>query len=92
MWIRYNDDKSVKDPYKILPPIFNENDDELLDKLYNDDKLQDGGAAMTAYAKMQFTRMLENERETIRKALLRYCELDTFAMVLIWEYWNEIVK
>ena len=92
VWIRYNDDKSVKDPYKILPPIFNENDDELLDKLYNDDKLQDGGAAMTAYAKMQFTRMLENERETIRKALLRYCELDTFAMVLIWEYWNEIVK
>jgi len=26
------------------------------------------------------------------KALLRYCELDTMAMVFIWEYFNEEQK
>lgn len=33
------------------------------------------------------------EREGIRQALLRYCEIDTLAMVLIWEYfWSEVTR
>ena len=28
----------------------------------------------------------------VEKALLRYCELDTMAMVFIWEYWNNIIN
>ena len=28
----------------------------------------------------------------LRDALLCYCELDTLAMVFIWEYFNEVVK
>jgi len=48
---------------------------------------------MIAYAYLQFSDMSDAERELYRQALLRYCELDTMAMVMIWEYWkNEISK
>ena len=44
---------------------------------------------MTAYARLQFSDVSETEREATRKALLRYCELDTLAMVMIWEAWKD---
>jgi len=48
---------------------------------------------MIAYAYVQFADMTDVERELYREALLRYCELDTMAMVMIWEYWvREIGK
>jgi hypothetical protein len=34
----------------------------------------------------------EEERLAIRQALLRYCELDTLAMVMIYEAWVDLVK
>jgi hypothetical protein len=43
---------------------------------------------MTAYAKLQFSHVPENQREQIKQALLKYCELDTMAMVMIWDYWR----
>ncbi len=46
---------------------------------------------MTAYARMQFEEMADDEREKIRKALLKYCELDTFAMVMIYEGWLDLL-
>lgn len=54
-----------------------------------DEELADGGAAMMAYAKMQFSEMSEKEREFYRNALLKYCELDTLAMVMIYEGWKD---
>ncbi|HRH02373.1 MAG TPA: DUF2779 domain-containing protein [Bacteroidia bacterium] len=83
----------VKNPYRLLEPIFKGVDPELLDKLVLDDDadLHDGGAAMTAYAQMQFTKMSTEERSLIQKALLKYCELDTLAMVMIWEEWNHLI-
>jgi hypothetical protein len=42
-----------------------------------------GSSAMPAYARMQFTRMSELERNLANKAILRYCELDTLSMVMI---------
>ena len=55
--------------------------------MISDPKLADGAAAMIAYARMQFSEMGEAERRAIRQALLKYCELDTLAMVMLWEYW-----
>jgi len=43
---------------------------------------------MIAYAKMQFSEMTEEERNAIVRGLLKYCELDTLAMVMIYEHWN----
>ena len=40
---------------------------------------------MTAYGKLQFQEMSAAERSSIESALLKYCELDTFAMVMIYE-------
>ena len=76
-------------PYKALPAIFEEYDADTLDQLVEGfDEIADGGAAMTAYAKLQFSDVPADQRELIRGALLKYCELDTLAMVMIWEYWN----
>ncbi len=61
-------------------------------RLSEGDELRDGGAAMTAYARMQFEEMAERERQEIRAALLRYCELDTLAMVVIYEAWRDLIE
>jgi hypothetical protein len=47
---------------------------------------------MVAYCRMQFSEMSDFEREKLEKALLRYCELDTFAMVMIYEAWRVMIK
>ncbi len=92
-WIKVDANGVVKDPYKLLPPIFSDLDLDEMDSLIIDGSIADGGAAMTAYSRMQFTEMTEAESERVTKALLKYCELDTFAMVMIWEYWKyEIEK
>jgi len=89
-WIEY-DGAMVKDPYKTLPYIFEDIYADSLDRFITSEELADGGAAMMAYAKMQFSEMSDEERESITAALLRYCELDTFAMVMIYEHWfNEV--
>lgn len=85
-------DKGIINPYKKLPPIFENLNRENLDGLLLEgEDISEGGAAMIAYAKMQFTEMHQDERESIVNALLRYCELDTLAMVMIFEYLLNII-
>lgn len=91
-WIGSDARGKVIDPYKRLPPIFSDLDLEVMDSLIMDGSIADGGAAMTAYSRMQFTEMTESECERVTKALLKYCELDTFAMVMIWEYWKHEIE
>jgi hypothetical protein len=78
----------TRDPYKLLPPVFAGVDPDKLQFFEENEKLKDGGAAMTAFAKMQFTEMGEEERQATVEALLKYCELDTLAMVMVWEGWG----
>ena len=47
---------------------------------------------MTAWVLMQFSDMSSLEREMISNAFLKYCELDTLAMVMIYKGWREMVK
>lgn len=91
-WIEVDDKGAARDPYKLLPPIFSDLDLEEMDSLVMDGSIADGGAAMTAYSRMQFTEMTDAECERVTKALLKYCELDTFAMVMIWEYWKDSIQ
>jgi hypothetical protein len=74
VWIKIKDGVVV-DPYQLLS---------------GDSKaeVKDGGAAMIAYAKMQFEQMNDDERVELTNSLLKYCELDTLAMVLIYEAWR----
>lgn len=78
------------DPYKTLPGIFGpEHNDlnEMLLRLAGDDEdegsINQGGLAMTAYNYTQFNCLSAAERLSIEQALLRYCELDTLAMVML---------
>lgn len=73
-------------PYKDLPPVFDQYDRETLDLLMQDEDIQDGGAALIAYRLMQFSVMSDEERRKIKEALLRYCKLDTEAMVWLFQY------
>jgi len=90
-WIRFKEGKVV-DPYKLLPKMFQDISDKDMRILSDDDELRDGGAALTAYARMQFEEMSDYECEEIRKALLKYCELDTMAMVMIYEGWKDLLQ
>lgn len=90
-WLKTASNGDVVDPYLQLPPIFDGVDLAKLEfTLMGDEELADGGAAMTAFAKMQFTEMSGAERTALRAALLRYCELDTLAMVMLYEHWLEM--
>ena len=89
-------DGKVIDPYKSLPPVFDDVKIEVdpeEDGIVIEGELCEGGAAMIAYSRLQFSEVTEYQRKQTSEALLRYCELDTFAMVLIWEYWvNDLLK
>jgi hypothetical protein len=49
----------------------------------------EGGGAVRAYEAMMYGLEREDPaaRAAWRELLLRYCRLDTLAMVLIWEHW-----
>ena len=53
-------------------------------------QINNGGAALWAYGLLQFCLNDREKRNALVQALLRYCELDTMAMVFIWEYFNEM--
>ena len=90
VWI--TSDKN-NNPYETLPRVFPEYDPDTLDLLVKDfDNLADGGSAMTAYNFLQFSEIPENQRQSIRDSLYRYCELDTMAMVMLLEGWKYMIK
>ena len=84
------------DPYKSLPPVFSNINDDYVGFVNGQNlsfnTINDGGAAMTAYAYLQFGNLELNIRESIKKSLLKYCELDTMAMVMIFEHFLEKTK
>lgn len=92
--ICYKDDGTVENPYKKLPSVgtyFPEGSGkhvEAQERLLED--VKNGGAALAAYGLLQFSEGVASK--ALEKALLRYCELDTMAMVFIWEYFNEMCK
>ena len=83
----------VKDPYIMLPSVFEGwSEDQIEDTLSDIEDIANGGAALTAYGKLQYTDMTQNEIDELTNALLKYCELDTLAMVMIYEHFKELIK
>ena len=64
----------------VLPALY-PNDSEL--DYHNLEDVHHGGEAMALFPKL--ASMSNEERESARKNLLKYCELDTLAMVRVWE-------
>ncbi len=69
----------------VLPALFP--DDPNLD-YHNLEGIQNGGDAMNAFPAME--KMSAEELVETRKNLLKYCELDTFALVKVWEKLLEV--
>lgn len=85
----------ITNPYARLPGVFDNvppEDVELFlkaERMRDIEEIKEGGMASTAYAMMQFTDMQEIERKALRDSLLKYCELDTLAMVILYEFLKE---
>jgi hypothetical protein len=73
-WWVAGEDGLPCDPYKLLT---SEQADSATAEVSH------GGDAIVAYHALQQSHLLPEERRAIRAALLRYCELDTLAMVMI---------
>lgn len=92
VWLTISNDEAVN-PYKMLPSLFENWEQVEKDGIVSDmDNIADGGAALTAYAKLQYQDMSMEEREEITSGLLKYCELDTLAMVMIYEHLVELTE
>lgn len=90
VWLKV-EDGIVVDPYKSLDKPFQDWDDSF-ERVSEISEINNGGAAMTAYGLTQYLDMTDDERNKIKDALLRYCELDTLAMVMIYEHLKEICQ
>jgi hypothetical protein len=89
IWWKADEESGLSvDPYTLLPPLFQDVDISQDELVLENQHIREGGAAMIAYAKMQFSEMTEEERNAIIHGLLKYCELDTLAMLMIYEHWN----
>ena len=64
----------------VLPAIFP--NDPTLD-YHNLEEVHNGSEAMSIFPKIK--DMQPKEQERTRRNLLKYCELDTYAMVKVWE-------
>jgi hypothetical protein len=91
VWLTFNEKGEVIDPYKILGKPFEEWNEDF-ERMTDIDEINNGGAALTAYGLTQYTDMSPEERNKLSKSLLKYCELDTLAMVMIYEHLNEICE
>lgn len=71
----------------VLPALY-PNDPEL--NYHNLPVVHNEGEASEAFLSLK--NKSKDEQEKIRHGLLVYCELDTYAMVKLWEKFNEICK
>jgi hypothetical protein len=88
---RWLDQNGEGDPYAILKQS---GKDAMPDGIEDSDEgetsvIAEGGAA-TAYSRLQFEDLDDEARSRIILALLRYCELDTLAIVMIMQGWQKI--
>lgn len=86
-------EKPALNPYDALPALtlLDRNPSAItqLAELEELDIVKDGTGAMRAYEHIRYGLGAGNPevREDVRRQLLRYCQLDTAAMVMIWKYW-----
>lgn len=71
----------------VLPALFP--DDPTLD-YHNLEGVHNGGEAMTLFPKIK--DLPPDEQKTARNNLLKYCELDTYAMVKVWDKLKEAIE
>ena len=92
IWLHLNEKNEVISPYSNLPNLFEDWPESELDSLISEiEGIDNGGTVLIAYSRLQFQEMTYAERKEINNALLMYCELDTLAMVMIYEFFKNHV-
>lgn len=84
-WVQMDEHGRLRDPYELLGTRFEDPDLEQSEMDDENSAISNGGSAMIAYGLLQSGALDVASAEQLKKQLLRYCELDTFAMVLAWE-------
>jgi hypothetical protein len=93
-WCTSSDEGQALDPYERLRELGAQLLGEQVRPGEDPDDLAicEGGAAATAYARLQFESLAPEARRHLEQALLRYCELDTLAMVMVVQGWQEALQ
>jgi len=71
----------------VLPALFP--DDPELDYHNLQGSVHNGAEAMNIFPKIK--DMSAEEQQAARQSLLKYCELDTYAMVKVWQKLKEVL-
>jgi hypothetical protein len=96
-WVQFEGGR-VKDPYGLLAP---DTTASAIDRLIAqgrsavDDSvayIRNGGGAMLAYGQLQRPDLHSDDRARLEGQLKRYCELDSLAMVMIYEALREWIN
>jgi hypothetical protein len=88
-------DGVVRDPYTLLGQLLA---DPELDRAAREEEdeasvfVANGGAAMVAFGQLQRSDLEPTERKRLEDQLKRYCELDTLAMVMVYEALRDWVE
>jgi len=75
-WWQPNGEGGARNPYSILTET-------------GDSPIRRGTEAMVVYGKMIAQEMDPQRHEAYQNALLKYCELDTLAMMMIYQHWQK---
>jgi hypothetical protein len=87
VWWQADASGKAVDPYQLLPKVFE--DLEVTEVEEDETALNQGGAAIIAYARLQAEDISPEVRQAWERALLKYCELDTLAMAMVVEGWKD---
>ena len=92
-WLKIDGCGNIADPYLLLKQQAEAliPDDLVADPAHRASLVAEGGAAAAAYARLQFEGMSSEARQRIEDALLRYCELDTLAMAMVVQAWQDMI-
>lgn len=81
-------ENGITDPYKLLETrIIDDTRNQIV-------TVKNGGDAMAAYRDMMYgiSKNQPTAKQAYNAALKQYCKLDTLAMVIIWEHWQDLLK
>ncbi|NIT58601.1 MAG: hypothetical protein GWN00_20960 [Aliifodinibius sp.] len=76
IWWQSDGEGGARNPYNILTET-------------GDSPIRRGTEAMVVYGKMIAQELDESRHEAYQNALLKYCELDTLAMMMIFQHWQK---
>ncbi|MDC0507017.1 DUF2779 domain-containing protein [Luminiphilus sp.] len=91
-WVKKDDHGVVINPYSQLPDLVSDLSLEQQAELVGIEQIRDGGAALTAYARLMFEDLSCASRGRTEQSLLEYCELDTLAMVFLCQGLMDLIS